>query len=147
MQRTVKPKVVIVGAGFGGLWAARSLANKSVDVLVVDQNNYHTFLALLYQVAAAELEAEDIAYPIRSIFWNFPNVDFVLANVRFINLHKRILETDGVEIPFDYLIIATGSITNAFEIPGVEAHTYYLKTLEEAIVLKNHIICCFERAA
>jgi len=61
MNQSVKPRVVIVGAGFGGLWAARSLANKPVDVLVVDRNNYHTFLALLYQVAAAELEAEDIA--------------------------------------------------------------------------------------
>ncbi len=147
MKRTVKPKVVIVGAGFGGLWAARSLANKPVDVLVVDKNNYHTFLALLYQVAAAELEAEDIAYPIRSIFWKFPNVDFVLANVRLINLQSRILETEGEEISYDYLILSTGSTTNSFEIPGVEAHTYYLKTLEEAVALKNHIICCFERAA
>ncbi len=147
MKRTVKPKVVIVGAGFGGLWAARSLANKPVDVLVVDQNNYHTFLALLYQVAAAELEAEDIAYPVRSIFWNFPNVDFVLANVRLINLQSRILVTEGEEISYDYLILSTGSITNSFEIPGVEAHTYYLKTLEEAVALKNHIICCFEKAA
>ena len=63
-----RPKVVIIGAGFGGLWAARSLAGKPVDVVVIDHNNYHTFLALLYQVAAAELEAEDIAYPVRSVF-------------------------------------------------------------------------------
>ena len=87
----VKPRVVIVGAGFGGLWAARSLANKPVDVLVVDLNNYHTFLALLYQVAAAELEAEDIAYPIRSIFRDRPNVDFALAHVRLIDLKNRML--------------------------------------------------------
>lgn len=146
MKRTVKPKVVIIGAGFGGLWAARSLANKPVDVLVVDRNNYHTFLALLYQVAAAELEAGDIAYPVRRIFWNLPNVDFVLANVRLINLQNRILETDGEKISYDYLILSTGSITHSFDIPGVEAHTYYLKTLEEAVTLKNHIICCFEGA-
>jgi NADH dehydrogenase len=147
MNQSVKPRVVIVGAGFGGLWAARSLSNKPVDVLVVDRNNYHTFLALLYQVAAAELEAEDIAYPVRSIFWNLLNVDFALANVRLINLQNRILETDGEEISYDYLILSTGSITHSFDIPGVEAHTYYLKTLEEAVVLKNHIICCFEGAA
>jgi NADH:ubiquinone reductase (H+-translocating) len=146
MSQKVKPRVVIVGAGFGGLWAARRLANKPVDVLVVDRNNYHTFLALLYQVAAAELEAEDIAYPVRSIFWNLRNVDFVLANVRLINLQNRILETDGQEISYDYLILSTGSITHTFDIPGVETHTYYLKTLEEAVVLKNHIICCFEGA-
>ena len=147
MNQIVKPRVVIVGAGFGGLWAARSLANKPIDVLVVDRNNYHTFLALLYQVAAAELEAEDIAYPVRSIFWNLPNVDFALANVRLINLQNRILETDGEEISYDYLILSTGSITHSFDIPGVEAYTYYLKTLEEAVILKNHIICCFEGAA
>jgi NADH dehydrogenase len=147
MNQNVKPRVVIVGAGFGGLWAARRLANKPVDVLIVDRNNYHTFLALLYQVAAAELEAEDIAYPVRSIFWNLPNVDFALANVRLINLQNRTLETDGEEISYDYLILSTGSITHSFDIPGVEAHTYYLKTLEEAVVLKNHIICCFEGAA
>ena len=147
MNQSVKPRVVIVGAGFGGLWAARSLANKPVDVLVVDRNNYHTFLALLYQVAAAELEAEDIAYPIRSIFWNCPNVDFALAHVRRIDLKNRILETDGEAISYDYLILSAGSITHSFDIPGIEAHTYYLKTLEEAVALKNHIICCFEGAA
>jgi NADH dehydrogenase len=147
MNQKVKPRVVIVGAGFGGLWAARRLANKPVDVLIVDRNNYHTFLALLYQVAAAELEAEDIAYPVRSIFWNLPNVDFALANVRLINLQNRTLETDGEELSYDYLLLSTGSITHSFDIPGVEAHAYYLKTLEESVVLKNHIICCFEGAA
>jgi NADH dehydrogenase len=147
MKRRVKPKVVIIGAGFGGLWAARSLAKKPVDVLVVDQNNYHTFLALLYQVAAAELEAEDIAYPVRSIFWNLPNVDFAMAHARRIDPQNRIIETDGDPISYDYLILSTGSITHSFGIPGVAAHAYCLKTLEEAVILKNHIICCFERAA
>jgi NADH dehydrogenase len=147
INQNVKPRVVIVGAGFGGLWAARKLANKPVDVLVVDRNNYHTFLALLYQVAAAELVAEDIAYPVRSIFSNIPNVDFTLANVRLINLQNRILETDGEAISYDYLILSPGSITHSFDIPGVEAHAYYLKTLEDAVILKNHIICCFEGAA
>ncbi len=146
MNQNIKPRVVIIGAGFGGLWAARRLANKPVDVLVVDRNNYHTFLALLYQVAAAELEAEDIAYPVRSIFWNLPNVDFALAHARRIDLQNRIIETDGEAISYDYLILSTGSITHSFDIPGVEAHAYCLKTLEEAVVLKNHIICCFEGA-
>jgi len=146
MDRSVKPKVVIIGAGFGGLWASRSLAKEPVDVLVVDQNNYHTFLALLYQVAAAELEAEDIAYPVRSIFWNLPNVDFALAYARRIDPQNRIIETDGDPISYDYLILSTGSITHSFNIPGVAAHAYCLKTLEEAVILKNHIICCFEGA-
>ena len=142
-----KPKVVIVGAGFGGLWAARCLAKQSVDVLVIDHNNYHTFLALLYQVAAAELEAEDIAYPVRSVFWNTPNIDFLLAHARRIDLQNRTIETDLETVSYDYLILATGSITHSFGIEGVDDHAFFLKTLEEAVVLKNHIICCFETAA
>ena len=147
VNKSIKPRVVIIGAGFGGLWAARTLAQGNIDVLIVDRNNYHTFLALLYQVAAAELEAEDIAYPVRSIFWKLPNVDFTLAHARRINLHNRVIETDSEAIPYDYLILATGSITHTFGVPGVEENAYFLKTLEEAVALKNHIICCFEAAA
>jgi NADH:ubiquinone reductase (H+-translocating) len=142
-----KPKVVIIGAGFGGLWAARTLANQPVDVVVIDRNNYHTFLALLYQVAAAELDAESIAYPVRSVFWKTPNIDFILAHARRIDLQHRLIETDGETIPYDYLILANGSITSTFGVPGVEEHAYFLKTLEEAVALKNHIICCFEAAS
>lgn len=142
-----KRKVVIVGAGFGGLWAARTLANQRVDVLLVDRRNYHTFLALLYQVAAAELEAEDIAYPVRSIIWDFPNVDFILAEVRRIDPQEKVLETDSGSIPYDYLILATGSVTHTFGITGVATHAFGLKNLDEAVTLKNHIITCFEKAA
>ena len=142
-----KSKVVIIGGGFGGLWAARTLANQPVDVVVIDRNNYHTFLALLYQVAAAELTAEDIAYPVRSVFSKIPNIDFVLAHARRIDLPNRQIETDGETISYDYLILANGSVTSTFGVPGVEEHAYFLKTLEEAVTLKNHIICCFEAAA
>ena len=142
-----RPKVVIIGGGFGGLWAARTLANHAVDVVVIDRNNYHTFLALLYQVASAELTAEDIAYPVRSIFSRIPNIDFVLAHARRIDLQNRQIETDGETISYDYLILANGSVTSTFGVPGVEEHAYFLKTLEEAVALKNHIICCFEAAA
>ena len=142
-----RPKVVIIGGGFGGLWAARTLANHAVDVVVIDRNNYHTFLALLYQVASAELTAEDIAYPVRSIFSRISNIDFVLAHARRIDLQNRQIETDGETISYDYLILANGSVTSTFDVPGVEEHAYFLKTLEEAVALKNHIICCFEAAA
>jgi NADH dehydrogenase len=146
-NKSKKPKVVIVGAGFGGLWAARCLAKQSVDVLVIDHNNYHTFLALLYQVAAAELEAEDIAYPVRSVFWNTPNIDFVLAHAQRIDLQNRTIKTDSETVSYDYLILATGSITHSFGVQGVDDNAFFLKTLEEAVALKNHIICCFEAAA
>ena len=142
-----KPRVVIIGAGFGGLWAARTLGQKPVDVVLIDRNNYHTFLALLYQVAAAELNAEDIAYPVRSVFWNIPNVRFLLADARRIDLKNKCIETDGGAVEYDYLIIGTGSVTSTFGVPGVDECAYFLKTLEEAVTLKNHIICCFEAAS
>ena len=88
MDNGGKPRVVVIGAGFGGLWAVRTLAEKACDILVIDRNNYHTFLALLYQVAAAELEAEDIAYPVRSIFRNLTEADFALAYVHTYRCRK-----------------------------------------------------------
>ena len=142
-----KPRVVVVGAGFGGLWAVRTLAEEPVDILVLDRNNYHTFLALLYQVAAAELEAEAIAYPVRSIFRNLPEVDFALASARSIDIERRVVKTDNQDFSYDYLILATGSVPHTFGVPGIEENAYFLKTLEEGVALKNHIICCFERAA
>jgi len=147
MDNSRKPHVVVIGAGFGGLWAVRTLAAAPCDILVLDRNNYHTFLALLYQVAAAELEAEDIAYPVRSIFGKFPAVDFALAQARHIDIEKRLVETDNQVFPYDYLILATGSVPHSFGIRGVEEYAFFLKTLEEGVTLKNHIICCFERAA
>lgn len=147
MDGSAKPRVVVIGAGFGGLWAVRTLAKEPCNIMVIDRNNYHTFLALLYQVAAAELEAEDIAYPIRSIFRNLPTVDFALAHARRIDVENRIVETDNQRFPYDYLILATGSVSHTFGIPGAGDHAFFLKTLEEGVALKNHIICCFERAA
>lgn len=147
MDNREKPRVVVIGAGFGGLWAVRTLAGEPCDILVLDRNNYHTFLALLYQVAAAELEAEDIAYPVRSIFAKLPTVDFALAQARRIDVEKCLVETDNQKFPYDYLILATGSVSHSFGIRGVEERAFFLKTLEEGVALKNHIICCFERAA
>jgi len=143
----MKPRVVIVGAGFAGLWAVRTLVKAPVDVLLIDRNNYHTFLPLLYQVAAAELEAEEIAYPVRSIFKNFPQVDFALATVKEIDCEKKVVRTNEYELPYDYLILATGSVPHTFSVPGVWDHAFFLKTLEDGVALKNHIICSFEKAA
>ena len=147
MDDSKKPRVIVIGAGFGGLWAVRTLSVAPCDILVMDRNNYHTFLALLYQVAAAELEAEDIAYPVRSIFGKFPAVDFALAQARRIDVEKRLVETDNQSFPYDYLILATGSVPHSYGILGVDKHAFFLKTLEEGVTLKNHIICCFEKAA
>jgi len=142
-----RPRVVIVGAGFGGLWAARAFAGKPFQVLLIDRNNYHTFLPLLYQVAAAEVEPEEIIYPVRSILRPARNVDFLLADVKRIDFVARTLETTGTIVPFDYLILAAGSATHFFGVAGAAEHSFTLKTLDDGIRLRNHILCCFERAA
>jgi len=142
-----RPRTVIVGAGFAGLWAAKRLARSPADVLLVDRNNYHLFLPLLYQVAAAELEAEDIACPVRSVLRGLPNVKFILSEVRRIDPDAREVETDGGRIPFDYLVLATGSTSHFFGIPGAPKHSFPLKTLGEGVALRNRILRSFEKAA
>lgn len=141
-----RPRVVVVGAGFGGLWAARTLARYPSEVLLLDRNNYHTFLALLYQVATAELGPEEIAYPMRSTLRKLPNVHFAMAEVKEVDLAGHVVESDGHVIPYDFLIVATGSVTHFFDVPGAIDYAFPLKTLEQAISLRNHILCCFERA-
>jgi NADH:ubiquinone reductase (H+-translocating) len=141
-----RPRVVIVGAGFGGLWAARALAKSPVEVLLIDCNNYHTFLPLLYQVAAAEQEPEEIAYPVRSIVRKLANTQFVMAEVTGIDFVARRIETTGDLVQYDYLVLALGSTSHFFGVAGADKHAFPLKTLEQGIALRNHILCCFERA-
>jgi NADH dehydrogenase len=116
-------------------------------VLLIDRNNYHTFLPLLYQVAAAELGPEDIVYPVRSILGKTANANFALADVRRIDLAARRVATNGGSIPYDYLIVAAGSTPHFFGVPGGAEHSFVLKTLEQGIRLRNHILSSFERAA
>ena len=139
--------VVIVGAGFGGLWAARALGHTDLQVKLIDRSNYHTFLPLLYQVAAAELEPEELVYPVRSILRPLGNVDFLLAEVKKIDFAARTLETSASPIAYDYLILAAGSTTHFFGVEGVSRSAFTLKTLDDGIRLRNHILCSFERAA
>jgi NADH:ubiquinone reductase (H+-translocating) len=142
-----RPRVVIIGAGFGGLWAARALADSPAEVLLFDRNNYHTFLPLLYQVAAAELEPEEIAYPVRSILRGSPNVQFVWAEVREIDLTARVVRTAERTVPYDFLILSLGSTSHFFGVPGAAQFAFPLRTLEQGILLRNHILSRFERAA
>ena len=139
-------KVVIIGAGFGGLWAARTLAHSPVDVLLVDRNNYHTFSPLLYQVGAAELEPENIAYPVRSILKKWPNVHFDMAEVQRVDLAAQTVTTADRTSHYDHLIFAIGSTYNFFGVPGAAEYAFPLKTLEQAIALRNHVLRCFEQA-
>jgi NADH dehydrogenase len=146
MTNVAGPRVVIVGAGFGGLWAARALARPPFRTVLIDRNNYHTFLPLLYQVAAAEVEPEEIIYPVRSILHSLHNVDFLLADVKRVDFSARVVETNTTSISYDYLILAAGSTTHFFGVSGAAEHAFALKTLDDAVRLRNHILCCFERA-
>ncbi len=141
------PTVVILGLGFGGLWATRTLAKAPVNVRLVDRHNYHTFFPLLYQVGAAELEPEDIAAPVRHIFRKMRRFQFHLSEVQEIDLQNKIVKTSEINLPYDYLVIGMGSQPNFYNIPGADQYTFTLKTIDQGITLRNHILTCFERAA
>jgi NADH dehydrogenase len=143
----VRPHVVIVGSGFGGLNAALRLAPVAVDVTVVDRDNYHGFWPLLYQVATAGLGSDDIARPIRAVFADRPNLTARLGTVTAVHLDRRAIEIDGEsELAYDYLILAAGSSTSDFAIPGVAEHAFPLKTIPDAVRLRNHVLTMFEHA-
>lgn len=142
-------KVVIVGAGFGGLAAARALADAPVEVTLVDRNNFHTFQPLLYQVATAGLASTDVAYPVRGIVARQANLAFRQATVIGADLDGRIvhLQADGHEVEdltYDELIVAAGATSNTFGIPGVDHHGFPLYNLADAVQLRNHVLERFE---
>lgn len=141
-----KKRVVIVGMGFGGIRAARVLAGKGHDVILVDRNNYHLFQPLLYQVATAGLEQESIAHSVRAMARNWPGTRFHLAEVTDINFDLREVRTDTGSISYDYLVIGAGSVTNFFGIESVKRYAFDLKELADAEALRNHILTAFERA-
>jgi NADH:ubiquinone reductase (H+-translocating) len=141
-----RPKVLIVGAGFGGLWAARALRQSQADLLVLDRNNYHTFFPLLYQVAAAELEPEDIIYPVRSILRQQSNVRFLMGEITGIDPANHLVSIREHSFQYDYLILSIGSKSNYFGVRGAAEYSFPLKTLEQAVVLRNHVLSRFEHA-
>ncbi len=141
------PHVVILGAGFGGLRAARALAKQPVRVTLVDRNNYHLFQPLLYQVATAGISPDEIAYPVRAILRRQKNLEFRMAEAKRVNLGAKTLETNTGDMPYDYLILAAGGQTNFFGLDAIARHGFGLKTLTDATNIRNHVLSCFERAA
>lgn len=143
-----RAKVVIVGAGFGGIECAKKLDGGPTDVLLVDRHNYHVFTPLLYQVASSLLNPSDIAYPVRRIFAGSANVRFQQAEILDVDVERRVLLTaEGRPIPFDQLVIAAGSTTDFFGNDAIEARSLGLKNLGEALQLRNHILSCLEEAS
>ncbi len=141
------PRVVIVGAGFGGLKAAQALRRAPVDLTLIDRNNHHLFQPLLYQVAAAYLDPEQIAKPVRGIFRGQNNLGFKMTEMTGVDFQNRILETTSGGIPYDYLILAVGGQTNFFGMSGVREHGFCLKRLADGIGIRNHLLISFEQAA
>ncbi|MBI1756802.1 MAG: NAD(P)/FAD-dependent oxidoreductase [Fimbriimonas ginsengisoli] len=143
-----RKRVVIVGGGFGGLYAAKALAGKPVDVLLIDRNNHHVFQPLLYQVAAGGLSPGQIAAPLRHILRRASNIEVLLAEVAGFDLDGRTLRLkDGAEVAYDALIVAVGARHAYFHHDAWEAHAPGLKTLEDAIEMRRRILTAFEEAA
>src|SRR3954470_5073629 len=142
-----RPKIVIVGAGFGGLHALHALRKADVELILVDQHNHQCFTPLIYQVATAMLEPSEIAQPIRTHLRKHPHADFRLGRVTAIDLEGKVVETDQGSVSYDYLILGTGSINNYFKHPEIAETAFGINDVGEAVALRNHLLSRFEHAA
>jgi NADH dehydrogenase len=143
----VRPHVVVVGAGFGGLAVARGLDKLPVEVTLVDRQNFTTFQPLLYQVATAGLNAADVAHPVRGLFHRQRNLRVQRGEVTGVDWERRrVLLADQRDLPFDHLVVAMGAVATWFGVPGAEEHAIPLYTLDDAVTLRNHVLERFEAA-
>jgi len=140
------PRIIIVGAGFGGLNAAQALAHLPVEIVVIDRQNFHTFQPLLYQVATAGLSPGEIAAPIRSILRSHKNIAVFMAEVAGFDLARRVVKTSDSEIPYDYLIVAAGAAHSYFGHDEWEPYAPGLKTIEDALEIRRRVLLAFELA-
>lgn len=146
MKQCSGPKVIILGAGFAGIKAARSLADTSVQVTLIDRNNYHLFQPLLYQIAIAGLSPAQIAIPIRSVLRGISNVEVLLGEVTGVDLMRRSVQVGKLQLQYDYLIVATGSTHSYFRHPEWEKDAPALKTIEDALEVRRRVLLAFELA-
>ena len=145
-KSAVRPRVVIIGGGFGGINLAKKLKNKPVDVLLLDKHNYHTFQPLLYQVAMGSIEADSIAFPFRRIFTGQKNFTFNMCEVRSIDPEKHTVTTSLGDVPYDYLVIATGADTNFFGNEQIENNVMPMKNVGEALNIRSYMLQNLEKA-
>ena len=139
-------KIVIVGAGFGGIALAKALRRMPVKVTLIDRNNYHNFQPLLYQVATGGLEPDSIAYPIRRIFRNQRNMTCRMAQVHSVEWERNRIHTSIGTIGYDYLVLATGSATNFFNFDTVKDRLLTLKSVPDALNIRSYIYQNLEKA-
>jgi NADH:ubiquinone reductase (H+-translocating) len=140
------PRVVVVGCGFGGLFAAQALRRAPVDVLVIDHNNYHLFQPLLYQVASAALAPADIAQPIRTILRDQTNVSVMLGEVSKVDLGQKCLQVGESRVPYDDLILAPGAVDNYFGHSEWHRFAPGMKEVEDATLIRSRMLLSFETA-
>lgn len=146
MSATSFKRVVIIGGGFAGIELAKSLSKEIFEVYLIDKNNYHTFQPLLYQVATSALEAEAIAYPIRKLFKGKKNLYFRLGEVTHVDTDNKVVEFGKESISYDYLVVATGAVTNFFDNEGLSLSAMSMKSAIEALDLRSLVLQSFERA-
>src|SRR5271166_3537966 len=146
MSDTTRPRIVIVGGGFGGLEAAKSLARLPVEITLLDRKNHHTFQPLLYQVATAGLSPAEIAAPIREILAKHANVEVLLGEVLGFDLKQRIVKVHGFELPYDYLVVAAGATHAYFGHDEWEPLAPGLKTVEDALEMRRRVLLAYELA-
>ncbi len=139
-------KIIIIGAGFGGITLAKSFKNKPVDVLLIDQNNYHNFQPLMYQIGTGGLEPYSIAYPVRRIFRKQKNLRFRMTKVRSVDPAKKKIKTSVGSFFYDYLIIATGSKSNFFGFQSIKNKLFPLKSIPDALNMRSFIFQNLERS-
>jgi NADH dehydrogenase len=141
-----KPRIVIVGGGFGGIELAKKLRNKDIEVMMLDKHNYHTFQPLLYQVATGGLEADSIAFPLRKIFKGQKNLTFRVTEVKAVRPTENVIETSIGTIEYDHLVLATGSTSNFFGQAEIEHNAMPMKSIPEALNLRSLILQNLEAA-
>jgi NADH dehydrogenase len=146
MEQKTRPRVVIIGAGFGGLLAARTLAKYPVQITLIDRQNFHTFQPLLYQVATAGLSPGEIAAPIRWIMRNHRNVEVLMSEVQGFDLTRRMVKIEDGEVSYDYLIVAAGASHAYFGHDEWEPFAPGLKTIEDALEIRRRVLLAFELA-
>lgn len=142
----LRPRIIVLGAGFGGLAFCQSFRHPGADILVVDRQNHHLFQPLLYQVATAGLSAPEIAQPIRSILWDQPNVRVELGQVEDIRVAEKIVVVNGRELAYDYLVFGLGGRTSYFGHPEWEQFAPGLKSLDDAQRIRREVLLAFEHA-
>lgn len=142
----LRPRVVIVGGGFGGLAAAHALEGAEIDVLLLDAKNHHCFQPLLYQAATAALDASDIAWPIRHVLEKQGNATVLMAAVLGVDVDRKTVLSTAGEFAFDWLVLATGSSHSYFGRDEWSAYAPSLKTVEDAMLIRSRLLTAFERA-